>query len=133
MHIAASGRTEIPLLDFQAAGGIGFEVRVIASQAILADAMIARSKVRNRDTGVITAIAPDELRSGKGISAAEEGGFRERLIHPSGFQSGEVCHRELLANQMRKGRKAVRRMAVEGIDVSGRMSVFRISFRVYMR
>ena len=51
------------MFDLQLAAEIGFQIRVVASQSVLADMPITWSKVRDSDTGVIAALPTDELCS----------------------------------------------------------------------
>jgi hypothetical protein len=59
---------------------------MIATQSVLADAIGAGAIVRNKDPGVIAALAADDLATGKGIDSPDAGAVRQVAVNPTGLQ-----------------------------------------------
>ena len=94
--------------------------------------LIARSKVRDGNTGVIAALPSDKLRSSPRVDAAQEGGLGQRPIHPPGLKSCEVCGRKLRTDQVRRSRKVMRSFLAAGKNTGFEMFVSPISFGTYV-
>jgi hypothetical protein len=87
-HIRASRRAEVLLSLFQVAGGAVFEVGLVATQSVLADAIRTRMKVRDKDAGVVTVLPADHLAARERIDSPESGPIRQGAVNPTGLQRG---------------------------------------------
>ena len=56
---------------FEVAGGIIFEIWLVAAQPILADLGFAGAEVRNNDAGVVSAPSADNLATGQRIDSSD--------------------------------------------------------------
>ena len=121
------------MFNLQLAVGIRFEIGMVASQSVLADMPVTRSKVRNRDAGKIAALPSDKLRPGPRVDAAQEGGLGQWPVHPAGLKRREVCGRKLRSDQVRRSRKVMWSLLPAGKNTGFEMFVSPISFWTYIR
>src|SRR5215510_3723408 len=75
-HIRPAWRAEVLLSGFEIAGGVVFEIRLIPAQAVLAEAIGTRMEIRNKNTGIVAALATNDLATSKRIGSSEAGSIR---------------------------------------------------------
>ena len=63
-HVGATRRAEVLLPHLEIAGGIVFEIRMVAAQTILTDLVGLRVEIRNEDASVVPAFPADDLSTG---------------------------------------------------------------------
>jgi len=101
-HIRASRRAEVLLSLFQVAGGVAFEVRLVATQSVVADVIVGPGAiVRNDDPGVVAALPADDLATGERIDPTETGAVRQGAVNPTGLQRCEISGGQVRANWAR--------------------------------
>jgi hypothetical protein len=66
-HVGSPRRAEVLLPDLKIATGIIFEVRMIASKAVIAHLVGGRVEVGNENAGVVPAPAADHLAAGERV------------------------------------------------------------------
>ncbi len=86
----------------QVAGGIRFEIRLIAPQPVLANVVRAREEVGNEDAGVVPASAADDFAACHGIHSPQVGTIGQISVAPSGIQSGIIGGRQIGPYQIRQ-------------------------------
>ena len=68
---------------FKVAGGIVFEVRLVASQAVFANVALARAEVWDNDAGVVAAFPANELGTGQRIDPTKTGTIGQGAVDPT--------------------------------------------------
>jgi hypothetical protein len=62
----------------------------ISAQTMLADSIRARRRIRDENSGVIAALAPDHLAAGETVNASQVGAFRQRKADPTRLRGRAV-------------------------------------------
>lgn len=70
-HVRSTRRAEVLLPGSEIAGRIGFEVRVIPAQSVFANLIGAGMEGGNKDPGVISSFAADDLAGRQRIDPSE--------------------------------------------------------------
>jgi hypothetical protein len=86
----------------QVAGGIIFEIRVIAPQPVLTNPVGAREEVGNEDAGAVPASSPDDFAPCHGIHSSQMGTIGQTAVDPTGIQSGVIGGGQIGAYQVWK-------------------------------
>jgi hypothetical protein len=82
-HVGSPRRAEVFLSVLEIATDIVFEVRLIASKAVIAHLVGAGVEIGNKNAGLVTASAADNLTAGERVDPAESGAPGEFRIDPT--------------------------------------------------
>lgn len=97
-HVRAAGRTQVLLSRFKVAGGIVFEVRLVATQPILANMELAGTEIGYEDAGIIAGFSADDLATSERIDPSQTGSIGKFAVNPAGLQSRVVRCGEVRSN-----------------------------------
>jgi hypothetical protein len=73
------------LARLEVAGGIAFEIWLVAAQSILTNVALTRSEIWDDDAGVVTAFPADDLATGQRVDSSETSTIRQAAVNPTSF------------------------------------------------